>query len=70
MTTAAFHVKGMTCGGCESSISKAVALVPGVTRVDASHEAERVDVDFVGDADDDAVRTAVEDAGFEFAGRR
>ena len=70
MTTAAFHVKGMTCESCENGVRTAVGHVPGVTRVAASHEAERIDVDFSGEPDEEAVKTAVEDAGFEFAGRR
>lgn len=70
MKTVAFEVKGMTCEGCESSVSKAVGQVPGVTRVVASHAAENIDVDFASEPKDEAVRTAVEDAGFDFVGRR
>lgn len=70
MTTVAFEVKGMTCEGCEHSVSKAVGQVPGVTRVVASHAAENIDVDFASEPKDEAVRTAVEDAGFDFVGRR
>lgn len=70
MAVVAFGVKGMTCGSCEQSVSRAVGQVPGVTAVTASHEAERIDVDFGAQPDEEAVKTAVEDAGFEFAGRR
>lgn len=70
MATVAFEVKGMTCEGCENSVSKAVGQVPGVTKVVASHAAERIDVDFASEPKDEAVRSAVEDAGFDFVGRR
>jgi copper chaperone len=70
MTTMAFEVKGMTCEGCQNSVSKAVGHVPGVTKVVASHAAETIDVDFASEPKDEAVRTAVEDAGFDFVGRR
>jgi copper chaperone CopZ len=70
MTTVAFEVKGMTCEGCESSVSRAVGQVPGVTKVMASHTAEQIDVAFASEPNDEAVRTAVEEAGFDFVGRR
>lgn len=70
MNRVAFAVRGMTCEGCENSVRTAVGNLPGVTGVSASHSAQQIDVDFVGDPDDDAVRRAVEDAGFDFDGRR
>ncbi len=70
MNSVAFEVKGMTCEGCENSVSNAVGQVAGVTKVIASHAAERIDVDFASEPNDEAVRSAVEDAGFDFVGRR
>lgn len=70
MATVAFGVKGMTCEGCENSVSKAVGQVPGVTGVSASHTAEQISVVFAAAPDETAVRDAVEDAGFEFVGAR
>jgi copper chaperone CopZ len=70
MTTVAFEVKGMTCEGCEKSVSNAVGQVNGVTKVVASHAAEQIDVAFASEPNDEAVRTAVEEAGFDFVGRR
>jgi copper chaperone CopZ len=51
-------------------VRKAVGQVPGVNSVVASHAAETIDVDFSSDPDDEAVRTAVEDAGFAYVRRR
>jgi copper chaperone CopZ len=70
VTTVAFEVKGMTCEGCESSVSNAVGQLPGVIKVVASHTADQIDVDFASEPNEEAVRSAVEDAGFDFVGRR
>ena len=57
-------VTGMTCGHCESAVDKALAAVPGVTRVvKVSREEERVVVD--GDADLQALIAAIEEEGYE-----
>ena len=39
-------VTGMTCGGCERAVQRAVGLVPGVSEVAASHSANEVRVTF------------------------
>lgn len=43
-------VTGMTCGGCENAVKRALGALPGVTAVIASHTDARVVVTF-----DDAV---------------
>lgn len=58
----------MTCGGCEKSIRNALLTHDGVSDVEASHTAGTVKVEY----DDarigtDALRTAIEDAGFDVA---
>jgi copper chaperone len=56
-------VTGMTCGHCESAVSKALAALPGVTRVvKVSREEERVVVD--GDTDVQALIAAIEEEGY------
>lgn len=40
------HVTGMTCGGCENAVKRAVSRVDGVTTVSASHQDNRVVVEF------------------------
>ena len=42
--TLTLHVTGMTCGGCENAVKRAVGKLPGVAEVSASHEQQRVTV--------------------------
>jgi len=39
-------VTGMTCGGCESAVQRAVGALPGVQQVTASHRDATVRVTF------------------------
>jgi len=39
-------VTGMTCGGCENAVRRALTRLPGVGDVTASHADERVAVTF------------------------
>ena len=41
-------VTGMTCGGCENAVKRAVRQLAGVEEVTASHAANQVDVTFDG----------------------
>lgn len=45
-TTLTLPVTGMTCGGCENAVKRAVGALPGVTDVGASHETNRVVVTY------------------------
>lgn len=56
-------VRGMSCGGCESTVEEALTGVEGITDAEADRELERATVE--GDADPDALVSAVEDAGYE-----
>ncbi len=44
--TESLRVTGMTCGGCENAVKRAVGQLPGVSSVTASHQEQRVDVEF------------------------
>lgn len=59
------QVSGMACAGCEQTIESALGNVTGVRRIDADHEAGTVEVVLGDDVDDDDLRTAVHDAGYE-----
>jgi copper chaperone len=61
--TKVFEVEGMTCGGCEQSVTRALTSIPGVDKVVASHETKRVEVE--GSADPAQIATAITDAGYE-----
>jgi copper chaperone len=58
------RVPGMTCDHCVAAVRGEIAKVPGVTSVDIDLASKGVAVH--GDAiDADAVRAAVEEAGYE-----
>ena len=57
-----FKVEGMTCASCQAHVEKAVAGVPGVTSVSVSLLTNSMGVE--GDATNEAIIKAVEDAGY------
>ncbi len=61
-----FKVKGMTCGHCAQTVTKAVEALPAVQRALVDLTAGEVSVE--GAADEKAVRQAIEDAGYEVQG--
>jgi copper chaperone len=63
MTTRDYAVRGMTCSHCVLSVREEVSEVPGVRAVDVDLSG-RLTVTG-GDISDEAVRTAVADAGYE-----
>ena len=58
-----YSVPGMSCGHCVNAITAEVTQVPGVDGVDIDLEAKTVTVH--GDANDGAVRAAIDEAGYE-----
>ncbi|MFD7548763.1 heavy-metal-associated domain-containing protein [Streptomyces sp. NPDC059578] len=67
--TTAYQVSGMTCGSCESSVSKAVGALDGVLAVAVDVRAGVVTVTTGAEPDDAAVSRAVEEAGYAVTGR-
>jgi copper chaperone len=65
--TRTFTVRGMTCGHCVSSVTEEVEEIPGVENVDVVLETGAVTVTSSQPLDDAAVRTAVEEAGYQLA---
>lgn len=68
-----FHISGMTCGHCESRVSKAARNVSGVTSAIASFSRNRLEVTFDTDKTDEetlvsAVTKAVEAQGYSVKG--
>jgi copper chaperone len=68
METMTLTIKGMTCMGCVSSVTKVLKAAPGVGDAQVTLEpgAARVDYD-AGVTNRDKLKAAVEDAGFEAA---
>ena len=65
METLTLNVTGMTCGGCENAVKRAVGKLEGVTSVAASHADQRVDVEFdPARVDLAAIRQKIEKLGY------
>lgn len=67
--TTVYQVTGMSCGHCEGSVSGEISRLPGVTSVKAVASSGEVTVISAAPLDDEAVRAAVDEAGFELAGK-
>jgi copper chaperone len=68
VSTASYTVVGMTCGHCVNAVTEEVGAVPGVTAVDVDLASGGLTVTSTEPVDDDAVRAAVEEAGYQIAG--
>ncbi|MEA2900538.1 MAG: hypothetical protein QOH36_425 [Actinomycetota bacterium] len=61
-----YSVPAISCGHCQSAIEAAVGMVPGVDSVHVDIAARTVRVE--GAAPDAAVRSAIDEAGYDVAG--
>ena len=66
--TAVYTVEGMHCSHCEAAVCRAVEEIPGVESVKAS--ASRSTLSIKGLALEEAIRAAVEKAGYSFKGKK
>lgn len=67
MEAISYRVTGMTCGGCARAVTKALAAKAPHAKIEVDLAAAIVRVaDGPGDA---AVKAAIDEAGFGFAGR-
>lgn len=64
MSTSTFTVIGMTCQHCVASVTEEVSDVDGVTAVDVDLATGALQVTADGEVSADAVRAAVEEAGY------
>ena len=69
MKSTTYRVKGMTCEHCVASVSAELAKLAGVTDVAVDLDSGEVAVASERRLEPDAVRAAVEEAGYELAGR-
>jgi copper ion binding protein len=59
------HVTGMTCGGCENAVKRALARIEGVVNVSASHTENRVVVEYdAAKIDRTRIADAINKAGY------
>ena len=66
--TTVYTVEGMNCSHCEAAVVRAVETVPGVETAKASASGKTLSVK--GQVEDEAIRAAVEKAGYTFKGKK
>ncbi|MEX1178896.1 MAG: cation transporter [Nitriliruptor sp.] len=66
--TRVYDVPAISCGHCKQAIEGAVGPLDGVETVDVDIDARTVAV--VGSASDQDIEAAIDDAGYEVAGKR
>jgi len=60
-----YTVTGMTCGHCVQAVTSELTALPGVSEVSVDLATGGVDVVSAASLDQDAVRAAIDEAGFE-----
>ncbi|MFD7017442.1 heavy-metal-associated domain-containing protein [Streptomyces sp. NPDC059161] len=66
--TTVYKVSGMSCGHCEGAVSGEISEIEGVTSVKAVASTGEVTVISAAPLDEEAVRAAIDEAGFELVG--
>lgn len=69
MTKITVKVNGMMCSMCEKHVSEALMKLDNVEEAICDHEKGRAVLTLTGDVSLSDIKTAVEDAGYEFAGK-
>ncbi|MEU4162837.1 heavy-metal-associated domain-containing protein [Actinoplanes sp. NPDC026670] len=65
MQTTTYPVTGMTCGHCATSVTTEVSAIPGVSDVTVDLAGGTVTFSSAEPVDREAVRAAVDEAGYE-----
>lgn len=65
--TSTYTVTGMTCGHCVSSVTEEVQEIAGVQDVAVELESGAVTITSAEPVEESAVRSAVEEAGYQLA---
>lgn len=60
-------VTEMSCNSCEQNVENALQTIEDVTRVDADHEGNTIELVVEDDVADDDIEAAIEDAGYGVA---
>ncbi|MFE6741167.1 heavy-metal-associated domain-containing protein [Streptomyces tubercidicus] len=67
--TTTYRVTGMTCGHCEGAVSAEIGELAGVSAVQAVAATGLVTVTSKAPLDEESVRAAVDEAGYELVGQ-
>jgi copper chaperone len=65
--TQTYTVTGMTCGHCVASVTEEISEIPGVESVDVVLDSGAVTVTSSQPLEQQSVRAAVEEAGYQLA---
>ncbi len=69
MEKQSYVVEGMTCSGCERTVSRVIGNIEGVKSSAADHTSSRVTVEFdPAKVDAEKIRKAVSSVGYTFVG--
>ncbi|MBQ1025259.1 heavy-metal-associated domain-containing protein [Micromonospora sp. C95] len=68
MVSTTYQVQGMTCGHCVNAVSAEIGAIEGVSDVQVDLATGQVTVTSDQPLSGDAVRTAVDEAGYELVG--
>jgi copper chaperone len=68
MSATTYRVEGMTCGHCVQAVSSEVGALSGVQKVDVDLSTGAVTVTSDAPLDTEAVRAAVDEAGYHLVG--
>lgn len=63
--TKTIYIEGMSCGHCSKRVEEALKSVKGVKSVEVNLEAKNAVVALKNDIENELLKTAVEDIGFE-----
>ncbi len=66
--TRTIGVKGMMCAHCEAHVRKALEEIEGVISAAPSHEQGNAVIELDRDVPEEALKKAVEKAGYEYLG--
>ena len=61
-------VNGMSCGHCAGAVTEEVSAIPGVTDVSVNMANGEVTITSTEPLDEHALRSAIDEAGYELAG--
>lgn len=67
MSTQTYQVSGMTCEHCVNAVTEEVGRLDGVGAVRVDLASGRLEVDATAPVSADAVRSAVDEAGYQLA---
>jgi copper chaperone CopZ len=69
MEKQSYVVEGMTCSGCERTVSRVIGNIEGVRSSAADHKASRVTVEYdPAKVDAEKIKKAVNAVGYKFVG--